>query len=110
MLKDYASSIARANSVILHHMEQKYMMSLWGLDSPSQKWEKLRADYGLISMQMGTEARAHFFSFKMGNFESVIEIHHRFGVVHSEMAIQGMPEPDEVQARVLMTYPSERWR
>ena len=26
------------------------------------------------------------------------------------MAIQGMQEPDEVQARVLMTYPSERWR
>ena len=23
---------------------------------------------------------------------------------------QGMPEPDEVQARVLMTYLSERWR
>ena len=34
-LEDYAASIARANSVILHHMEQKDMMSLWGLDSPS---------------------------------------------------------------------------
>ena len=66
-VEDYAASIARANSVILHHMEQKDMMSLWGLDSPSQKWEKLRADYALISVQMGTEARAHFFSFKMGN-------------------------------------------
>ena len=59
---------------------------------------------------MGTKARAHFFSFKMGNVESVIEIQHRFGAVYSEMAIQGMPEPAEVQARVLMTYPSERWR
>ena len=36
----------------------------------------------------------------MGNADSVIEIQHRFG----------MPEPDEVQARVLMTYPSNRWR
>ena len=35
-LGDYAASIARANSVILHHMEQKDIMSLWGLDSPSQ--------------------------------------------------------------------------
>ena len=86
-LEDYAASIARANSVILHHMEQKDMMSLWGLDSPSQKWNKLRADYALISVQMGTEARAHFFSFKMGNAESVIEIQHRFGAVYSEMAI-----------------------
>ena len=34
-LEDYATSIARANSVILHHMEQKDMMSLWGLDSPA---------------------------------------------------------------------------
>ena len=59
---------------------------------------------------MGTEARAHFFSFKMGNVESVIEIQHRFGSVYNEMAIQVMPELDEVQARVLMTYPSERWR
>ena len=59
-LEDYESSIARANSVILHHMEQKDIMSLWGLDSPSQKWNKLRADYALISVQMGTEARAHF--------------------------------------------------
>ena len=73
-LEDYEASIARANSVILHHMEQKDMMSLWGLDSPSQKWNKVRADYALINVQMGTEARAHFFSFKMGNAESVIEI------------------------------------
>ena len=64
-LEDYAVSIARANSVTLHHMEQKDMMSLWGLDSPSQKWDKLRVDYALISVQMGTQARAHFFSFKM---------------------------------------------
>ena len=49
-VEDYAASIARANSVILHHMEQKDMMSLWGLDSPSQKWDKLRADYALISV------------------------------------------------------------
>ena len=90
-LEDYAASIARANSVILHHMEQKDMMLLWGLDSPSQKWNKLRADYALISVQMGTEARAHFFSFKMRNDESVIEIQHRFGAVYTEMAIQGMP-------------------
>ena len=59
---------------------------------------------------MGTEARAHFFSFKMGNVESVIETQYRFGAVYIEMAIQGMREPDEVQARVLMTYPSDRWR
>ena len=86
--------------MLLLTLEQKDMMSLWGLDSPSQKWNKLRADYALISVQMGTEARAHFFSFKMGNAESVIEIQHRFGAVYSEMAIQGMLEPDEVQARV----------
>ena len=59
---------------------------------------------------MGTEARAHFFSFKMGNAQSVIEIQHRFGAVYSEMAIQGMPNPDEVQARVLMTHPSDARR
>ena len=82
------------------------MMSLWGLDSPSQKWNKLWADYALMSVQ----TRAHFFSFKMGNVESVIEIQHRFGAVYSEMAIQGMPQPDEVQARMLMTYLSDRWR
>ena len=58
---------------------------------------------------MGTETRAHFFSFKMGNAESVIEIEHRFGEMYTKMAIQGMPEPDEVKARVLMTYPSDRW-
>ena len=63
------------------------MMSLWGLDTPSQKWNKLRTDYALISVQMGTEARAHFFSFRMENVESVIEIQHRFGAVYSEMAI-----------------------
>ena len=49
-----------------------------------------------MSVQMGTEARAHFFSFKIGNVESVIEIQHRFGAVYTEMAIQGMPELDEV--------------
>ena len=86
------------------------MMSMWGLDSPSRKWNKLRADYALINVQMGTAACAHFFSFKMGNVASVIEIQHRFGAVYSEMAIQGMREPDEVQTRVLMTYPSDRWR
>ena len=85
-------------------------MSLWGLDSTAQKWNKLRAHYAMISVQMGSEARAHFFSFKMGNAESVIEIQHRFGAVYSEMAIQGMPKPDEVHARVLMTYPSDRRR
>ena len=96
--------------MIVHHMEQKDMMSPWELDSPSQKWNKLRTIYPLISAQMGTKARAHFFYFKMGNVESVIEIQHRFGAAYIEMAIQGMPEPDEVQARVLMTYPSDRWR
>ena len=35
-LEDYAASIARANSVILHHMEEKDMMSLWGMDSPNR--------------------------------------------------------------------------
>ena len=85
-------------------------MSVWGLDSPAQKCNKLRAHYALIRVQMGTEARAHFFSFKMGNAKNVIEIQHRFGAVHSEMAIQGMPKPDEVHARVLMTKPSDRWR
>ena len=29
-LEDYEASIARANFVILHHMEQKDIMSLWG--------------------------------------------------------------------------------
>ena len=53
-LEDYAASIARANSLILYHMEQKEIMSLWGLDSPSQKWNKLRADYALISFQMSS--------------------------------------------------------
>ena len=65
-LEDYGVSIARASSLIVHHTEQKDMIS-------------------------------------------VIEIH-RFGAVYSEVAIQGMPESDEVQARVLMTYPSNRWR
>ena len=46
----------------------------------------------------------------MGNAESVIEIQHRFGAIFSKMAIQGMPEPNEVQARVLMTYMSDRSR
>ena len=92
----YAASIARANCVVLHHMEQKDMMSLWGLDSLSQKWNRLREDYALISVQMGTEARAHFFSFKTGNDESVIEIQNRFGAVYIEMAIEGMPGPNEV--------------
>ena len=53
-LEDYATSIARAKFVILHHMKQKDMMSLWGLDSPSHKWNKSRPNYALISVQMGT--------------------------------------------------------
>ena len=49
-LEVYAPSIARASAVILHHMERKDMMSLWGFDSPSQNWSKLRADHALISV------------------------------------------------------------
>ena len=36
-LEDYATSVARANAMILHHTDQKDMMSLWRLDSPVQK-------------------------------------------------------------------------
>ena len=73
--------------MILHHMDHKDMMSLWGLYSPSQKRNRLRANYALISVHMGTEARAHEFSSKMGNGESGIEIQHRFGALYSEMAV-----------------------
>ena len=107
-LEDYSALVARANAMILHHMDQNDMMSLWGLDSLSQKWNKLRAHYALISMQMGTEACAQFFSFKMGNAKNVIEIQHHFVAVYCEMAIQGMPELDDVKARVLMMYPLDR--
>ena len=41
-LEDYAALVARANAMIVHHMDKKDMMSLWGLDSPAQKWNKLR--------------------------------------------------------------------
>ena len=62
-LEDYGASVARENAMILHHMDQKDMMSLWGLDSPSQKWNKLRADYALISVQRGLRhARTSFLS------------------------------------------------
>ena len=40
-VEDYAASIARANAMILHHMDKKDMMSLGGLDSPAKKWKKL---------------------------------------------------------------------
>ena len=35
---------------------------------------------------------------------------HRFAVVASECAMQGVPEPDSILARILMTYLSNRWR
>ena len=59
---------------------------------------------------MATEARAKLFAFKMGGGETAIEIQHRFAVDSSECASQGVPEPDSVLARILMTYLSNRWR
>ena len=59
---------------------------------------------------MATEARAKLFAFKMGGGETVIETQHRFSTSASECAIQGVPEPDAILARILMTYPSDRWR
>ena len=91
-------------------MQQQDVLALYGHDSPKQKWYKLKADYNLVSDQMATEARAKLFAFKMGGGETVIETQHRFAVAASECAIQGVPEPDAVLARILMTYPSDRWR
>ena len=59
---------------------------------------------------MATEARARFFSFKWGSFENTVELQHRFGAAYAELEIQGVPETRETQARVLMTYPTKRWR
>ena len=98
------------STVILSSMQQKDILALYGHDSPKQKWFKLKADYNLVSDQMATEARAKLFAFKMGGGETAIEIQHRFAVVSSECAIQGVPEPDSVLARILMTYPSDSWR
>ena len=83
---------------------------MYGHDSSAKKWAKLRADYRLVSNQMATEARAKLNAFKMGGAESVIEIQHQFANASTECAIQGVPETDEALARILMTYPSERWR
>ena len=53
-------------------------MALYEHDNTAQKWAELRADYGLVSNQMATEAEAKLNAFKMGDAESVIEIQHRF--------------------------------
>ena len=59
---------------------------------------------------MATEARARFFSFKWGSSENTLELQHRFGAAYAELEIQGVPETPETQARVLISYPTERWR
>ena len=91
-LEDFAANIARANRILLTSIEQKDVMALYGYDSPAKKWAKLRADYGLVSTQMATEARAKLNVFKMGSGESVIEIQHRFANASTECVIQGVPE------------------
>ena len=98
-LEDFAANIARANIILLTSIEQKDVMALYGYDSPAKKWLKLRADYGLVSTQMATEARAKLNVFKMGGGESVIEIQHRFANASTECVIQGVPETDEALAR-----------
>ena len=65
-IEDFAANIARANRILLTSIEQKDVMNLYGYDSPAAKWAKLRADYGLVSNQMATEARAKLNAFKMG--------------------------------------------
>ena len=100
--EDFEAAIAKANYVLLQHIEQKDVGALYGYDSLSAKWQKLQADYAQISTQMATEARARFFSFKWGSSENTLELQHRFRAAYAE------PETPETQARVLMTYPTER--
>ena len=109
-IEDFEAAIAKANYILLQHIEQKDVGALYGYDSRAAKWQKLKADYAQISMQMATEARARFFSFKWGSSENTLELQHRFGAAYAELEIQGVPETPETQARVLMTYPTERWR
>ena len=86
-LEDFEASIARANRILFLSIEQKDVMALHGCDSPAQKWAKLRADYGLVSNQMATKARAKLNAFKMGVGKSVIEIQHRFANASTECHI-----------------------
>ena len=109
-IEDFEAAIAKTNYILLQHIEQKDVRALYGYDSRAAKWQKLQADYAKISTQMATEARARFFSFKWGSPENTLELQHRFGAAYSELEIQGVPETPETQARVLMTYPTERWR
>ena len=104
-IEDFEASIAKANYILLQHIEQKDVGALYGYDSPAAKWQKLQADYAQISWQMATKARAWFFSFKWGSSENTLELQHRFGATYAELEIQGVPETPETQARVLMTYP-----
>ena len=65
-IEDFEASIAKANYILLQHIEQKDVGALYGYDSLAAKWQKVQADYSQISMQMAIEARARFFSFKWG--------------------------------------------
>ena len=107
-IEDFEAAIAKANFILLQHIEQKDVGALYGYDSPTQKWQKLQADYAHINMQMATKARVCFFSFKWGSSENTLELQHRFGAAYAELETQGVPETSKTQARILMTYPTER--
>ena len=48
-IEDFEAAIAKANFILLQHIEQKDVGALYGYDSLSAKWQKLQADYAQIS-------------------------------------------------------------
>ena len=44
-IEDFNAASAKANFILLQHIEQKDVGALYGYDTPAQKWQKLQADY-----------------------------------------------------------------
>ena len=44
-IEDFDAASAKANFILLQHIEQKDVGALYGYDTPAQKWQKLQADY-----------------------------------------------------------------
>lgn len=63
-IEDYEAAIAKANYIILYHIQRSHVMSLQAFKNLSQKWQKLQADYARFNV--GDKDQSSLFRFQAG--------------------------------------------
>ena len=91
------------DSTILQILEAKDVMTITMLPAREAKWNKLSADYAVVSASMVSLSRSRFHDFTKRDGDMVVQLKHRFDKVVNECIIEAVVVSEADNVLVLLT-------